>query len=388
MLTGRDIVIISAIDWDWKWQGPQEIAVRFARHSNRVLFVENPGVRAPRAKDAKRLLKRIANVVRTFRSSIREVETGVVVCSPAVLPPFGSRVRRSINRLLIRFSVGRASRILGLENPVVIVCLPTDVSLGMAKLLMTEESPLIYYAISDLLVMTDSPGEMATIEKRLIAAADLVFTIYLPLVERYGVGDVDPHLLPYGVDIERFQLEGKIRRPDRAGSIVGYVGGISQHLDVELLNEIAKRRPDWNLVVIGPQQAGGEGLDPAPNVHLLGHVLHAELPEWVRGFDVGLVPYRRSVYTDTVYPVKLNEYLALGVPVVSIDLPSLLSAEEDGVLWLSNSDPDGFVAKIEAALGASGDQALVERRRAIATMHDWNVKVEQISRLIMDVSKR
>lgn len=387
MLTGRDVVIISAIDWDWKWQGPQEIAVRLARHSNRVLFIENPGVRAPRAKDAKRLFKRATNIVRTFRSSIREVETGVVVCSPAVLPPFGSRLRRSINRWLVRFSIGRAARALELEDPVIFVCLATDVSLAMAELFATERSPLIYYAVSDLLVMTDNPEDMARIEKGLIEAADLVFTIYLPLIERFGVPNVDLHLIPYGVDIERFQLEGRIRRPERPGPVVGYVGGISQHLDVGLLNEIAKRRPDWTFVLIGPQQPGGEGLVPAANTLLLGHVRHAELPEWVRGFDVGLIPYRRSAYTDTVYPVKLNEYLALGLPVVSVDLPALVSSEEDGVLWLSTPNPEDFVTTIDVALGVSHDQDLVKKRRANATAHDWGGKVELMSRLIEGVVK-
>lgn len=386
-LTGRDIVIVSSIDWDWKWQGPQEMAVRFARNANRVLYIENPGVRAPRASDSKRLFKRLVNIIRSVRSSIREVETGVIVCTPVVLPPFGSRFRRMVNQRLSRSSVGRAIDRLGLDDPVVILCLPTDVAWQMTEAVATSRTTLIYYAISDLVVMTDHPTEMAKLEETVIRSADLVFTTYLPLVERYDVRDARVYLMPYGVDTSRFSVEGRSLRSDRDGVTLGYVGGISQHLDVELINGLAALRPDWNLVLVGPQQSGGEGIIERPNVQLLGHVRHAEIPEWIRGFDVCLIPYRRSDYTDTVYPVKLNEYLAVGKPVVSVDLPALVEFEEPGVLWLSEPDPQSFAEAIEEALVTSEDPSSVTVRRARAVAHDWEGRMRTISRLIREVER-
>lgn len=382
------MVVISSIDWDWKWQGPQEIAVRLARRSNRVLFIENPGVRFVKPKDAKRVLARLRKLLVSFRTSVRIEEEQVLVCTPTVLPPFGSRARRAANHLLLRLSVGRAIRRVALQDPVVFLCLPTDTSLEMSRMAAGRASPLVYYAISDLIAMTDHPDEMASLEERVIEEADLVFTTYLPLVERYGVERGGVHLMPYGVNLERFKLDGEVRRIDPKRPAIGYVGGISQHLDVGLIGELAKERPTWDFILIGPRQAGGEGLPDLSNIHLIGHLPHAELSDWVRGFDVCLIPYRRSRYTDTVYPVKLNEYLAMGRPVVSVNLPAVLDHEEEGVLAISPPKANTFLAKIEAMLPLSRDPMLIARRRKIAESHDWDRRVNEMARLIESLPAR
>jgi glycosyltransferase involved in cell wall biosynthesis len=119
------------------------------------------------------------------------------------------------------------------------------------------------------------------------------------------------------------------------------------------------------------------------NVHLVGAKPHEELPAYIRGFDVGIVPYVSNSYTATVVPTKINEYLAMGKPVVSTNLPEVSTFNgRHGVIITSPPRPAEFVASIEKALLSSGEDAAINRRRAVAALHDWEERFERMSDLI------
>src|SRR5436309_7519627 len=102
MLRGHDIILISSIEWEFNWQGHQEIASRLAHAGNRVLYVENMGVRAPGLHDVGRVARRFFHWVGSaFDGGVRQVSPNLYVCSPLILPPFGSRIRRQLNRRLL-----------------------------------------------------------------------------------------------------------------------------------------------------------------------------------------------------------------------------------------------------------------------------------------------
>lgn len=385
LLDKRDVVFISSIDWSEKWQGPQEIATRLAGAGSRVLFVENTGVRVPRGSDAARVIRRLKNVARSVRQSVREVGPGIFICSPVVFPPFGSVFRRNLNRALLRMTVGRAIRRLGLLDPFIITALPTDTAREVIELARGKRSKVIYYMISDLVEMASEPECMIRCEEDLVRGADLVFVHYRGLMTRYRVDHDRVHEFPFGVNLERFTLEGEARQvpgsPDQP--VIGYVGGMSQHLDARLIAQMALCRPDWSWVLIGPDEGSAHELAGLPNVHLVGHLPHDELPEWVRSFSVGMIPYKINDYTRTVLPTKVNEYLALGKPVVSSPLPSLEQRSEPGVLVISPNDASTFLSNIESLMAHSDDQ-LIRRRREIAEGQDWDTKVREMSKLILD----
>src|SRR5690348_17140398 len=103
MLTGKDIILISGIEWDSLWQSSHEIATRLAKAGNRVLYVENMGVRAPNWKDKARVMRRVKNWSGSlFSGGIRQIKNNLFVCSPILLPPFGAPRRRSLNKWLLR----------------------------------------------------------------------------------------------------------------------------------------------------------------------------------------------------------------------------------------------------------------------------------------------
>ena len=127
------------------------------------------------------------------------------------------------------------------------------------------------------------------------------------------------------------------------------------------------------------------GCRRAPNVHLLGERPHDEVARYIKGFDVGLVPYRVSDYTASVYPVKLNEYLAMGIPVVATDLPEIrrFNAEHGDVIAVA-PDAEDFAAAIDAVLQPPPD-GVVERRIAAARENSWATRTAMMTRLIEDV---
>jgi glycosyltransferase involved in cell wall biosynthesis len=432
MITGRDIVIISSIDWSFLWQGHQEIARRLAAEGNRVLYLENTGVRAPGVRDAARVasrLKRWSSALGT--GGLREVAPGVHVCSPLVLPPFGPRWRRQLNRRLFLPLVARTARRLGFRDPLVWTYLPNDTTLDLISLL--PRSAVVYYCIADFAQLTPHRERLREAERRLVETSDVVFAQCSALAQMCLESNKNVHVFPFGVNLDAFPLEddggaevlngaetfagleaidGK-ETNERAGAketvagketqgrsdvigeadarllrelprpIIGYVGGMHRHVDFDLLKRMAAARPSWSWVCVGALQADATGLGALPNVHLLGQKPHEQLAAYMRRFDVCVVPYANNAYTQTVVPTKINEYLAMGKPVVSTDLPTVLEFNaRHRVLTTAPPRAESFLLAIERALRLPKDRATRLNRRRVAELYDWGAQLEAMSDLV------
>lgn len=163
--------------------------------------------------------------------------------------------------------------------------------------------------------------------------------------------------------------------------MAGYVGGVHRHVDRERFASLSRALPDVRFVLVGPAQTDVDALRRLPNVHLLGPRPHPDVPRYIKGFDVGLVPYALNDYTSHVYPTKLNEYLAMGVPVVATDLPEVrrFAAEHPGVVHVA-ATASAFADAVGAAL-ASPDTARA-RRIAAARGNGWDERIERMSKLM------
>lgn len=387
---GHDVLCISSIDWDFIWQGHQEIMSTLAAQGHRVLFLENTGVRSPNLRDLPRLRQRIRNWWRSTRG-FREERPNLFVYSPLVLPLPYSRVARWINRTLLIQSLRRWMRAVGFSRPVIWTFLPTP----LAHELIDHLDPVltVYYCIDDLASSSPEARRISTSEVAMFKRANLVFVTSEMLRQKAAAVSSNVHFFPFGVRFQSFESVrlgpretpadiATVRRP-----IVGYVGGMHQWIDQELAAEVARRLPNVTFVYVGPEQCDLSRLRACPNIVLLGGRPHSSLPAYIREFDIGIVPYRLSDYTSNVYPTKLNEYLSMGIPVVATNLLEITRFNErhDGVVEVARN-ADEFVAAIERTL-QSPQAGTADKRIAVAASNSWQARIEQMLRLIADAAE-
>ena len=248
--------------------------------------------------------------------------------------------------------------------------------------------PVIIYDILDDLSIYDADEIDVPEERRVrhhhpavMESAAVVLVSNEILAERHRAERPDLIHVPNGVDAARFGADtSKPRDAPVGGPIIGYHGMISHWFDFDFLEAVAEQRPEWRFVLVGPTDARVEDrareLGRLANTVRLGERPSATMPAYVHSFDVGTVWFELNEMTAGVTPLKMFEYLAAGVPVVSTPLPACV--EQDGVA--TASDPDSFVAAIEASLAVDDDRRGVLRR--IAAASDWTAVLDPaISRL-------
>lgn len=413
MITGRDILCISSIEWDFLWQGHQEIAARFAQANNRVLYIENTGVRSPGLRDAGRVAARLKQWGKTRRArGVRQVAPNLYVCAPLVLPPFGPQWRRRLNQRLLLPAVRRAARGLGMRDVIIWTYLPTDTAVDLMRMMRTPHSAVVYYCVADFAQLTPALAQLRQSEAATARLSDLIFAQGPELAGHCAQWNPATHIFPFGVNLDAFPLDatggdmGQNAAPDAgldrprhtfmpeaiqplARPVIGYIGGLHRHVDFDLLAAMARARPAWSWVFVGPAQTSVAELEGLANVHLLGQQPHRDLARYIQSFDVCIVPYAHNAYTETVVPTKINEYLAVGKPVVATPLPPVceFNAQHE-VILIAPARPDAFLGAIEQALHEPTDAATLERRRAVAALGDWGDRLEVMSQLIEGVLQK
>jgi glycosyltransferase involved in cell wall biosynthesis len=377
-LSGRQIVCLGFGEWGAElWTNQQHLMSRLAR-ANEVLFLESLGLRQPRL--AGRDLRRMASRVQRAAEGARAVD-GLHVLSPLVIPLHGRRRLRSLNARLLCAQVGRAAHSLGFERPILWSYVP------QADWLVDtlEPSAVVYHCVDDIAAQKGvAAGAFREAEARFAARADLVLASAPALAERMRTLNPHVHYAPNVADTERFAsaLEDGPTDPALAAlprpRIVFTGAVVATKLDLGLLSGVARARPDWSIALVGPVGAGDPRTDISalrelPNVHLLGARPYAALPEVLRGADVALVPYAINDLTRSVFPMKVYEYLAAGLPVVTTPLPALNA--NAGVIVAA--DAPATLAAIERALAEDGPAARRERSRAVRD-NSWDARLEEI----------
>ena len=385
MLTGRDIVCISSVDWDFHWQIHHELMSTLAAQGNRVLYIENTGVRPPGVSDITRVRQRLGNWWRSTKGFRLEREN-LFVYSPLFLPLPYSRLARWINRMLLFRPLRRWMSVTGFRRPIAWTFLPTPTALDLIRAM--DPALTIYYCADDFSASSPAARRILRSEEQLLAEADLVFATSQKLLDRASRQTTRAHRFPAGVNFDQFSRVAERHDPGPADlaalprPIAGYVGALHVWLDQQLVADLARRMPDVTFALVGPTHSDTATLTACPNVHLLGAKAHEDVPRYIKGFDVGLVPYRDSEYTASVYPVKLNEYLAMGVPVVASDLAEIRRFnQEHGSVLTIGADADQFERGIRAALVPPAAGA-VAQRRAVARDNSWGSRIDGMSALI------
>jgi glycosyltransferase involved in cell wall biosynthesis len=395
MITGQDFIIISSLDWDFLWQGPHEIATRLARAGNRVLYIENTGVRAPKWSDACRIGRRVKSWAQAATSSgLHQIEANLFVCSPLVMPPFSPGWPEKLNGRIFLRTIARVVRRLEMRDPVLWTFLPTDTANAIIRLLRTPRGITLYYCVADFAQLVTKLSEFLESEAKLIEMSDLLLAQGPELAACWGQAAERVRIVPYGVNLTLFSqgtnapasvvAENRHRTQaplrDLQRPIVGYVGGLHRHVDIDLLEQMGRLRANWSWVYVGPLETSAAKLTRLNNVHLLGHRPHTDLPAYIEQFDACIVPYLRNAYTNTVWPTKINEYLAMGKPVIATPIPSVCKFNrEHNIISIANALSENFLQAIERALASPYDPAAIERRRQVAALSDWEARLETMS---------
>ena len=215
---------------------------------------------------------------------------------------------------------------------------------------------VVYDCMDELSGFADAPAELKALEAELLTRADVVFTGGQSLYEAKRHTHPNIHPFPSSVDVEHFAQSRRIESdPDDQAPVphprLGFFGVIDERMDLELLAGIAAARPSWQLVMLGPVVK----IDPAtlprrPNIHYLGSKTYQQLPHYIAGWDVALLPFARNDATRYISPTKTPEYLAAGKPVVSTSIRDVVRPYAHIGLARIADTVDGFVDACEAAL--------------------------------------
>jgi glycosyltransferase involved in cell wall biosynthesis len=384
MIRGASIVCLSSIDWSFNQQNPQEVSLAFAEGGNRVLFVENTGVRSAALRDATRLWSRFRNWWQV-RGGVKEGANGVDVFSPLVLPFPYSRAAVFMNtRILLR--VIRAWLGDGGAPLIVITFLPTPLVHEVITAL--KPSLVVYYCIDHMAESSPGARKVVHSERRLFAEADLVLVtsgvLYKLATELRSQVDI----LATGVRVEDFVRARRSRAETHkvfsalSRPVVGYIGSLRSATDLALLSSAADLAPDLQFVLAGPRFVDLKSLTTRPNVRVLDAIPHDDVMKYMVRFDAGMLPYVLDDFTAGIMPVKLKEYLAAGLPVVATPLPEVRRfAEEHPGLVRFASDPQEFVSALRSALADNAPEA-VEHRLRVARQYEWSAQMERMTELI------
>ncbi len=380
MLENTSIVCF-AKDWGGDPTSKNHI-MRILSARNRILWVNSIGIRRPglNNRDLRRLVEKFGRGL----GGCRRLAPNMHVFSPLVipLPEVASVVR--LNNLILSATLRATCRRLGLSRPILWSFLPNVGGL-VGRL---QERAVIYHCVDDYAEFQGvASAALRRLERELLAAADLVFTSSELLRRERLRYNPNTFYIPHGVPVDSFSraLDPGLAVPsDLAGlprPIVGFIGAVADFVDLELIADAARARPEWSFVLVGRLITDLTALKGLANVHLLGQRPYNALPAYCRGFDVGVIPFRINALTVRANPLKLREYLAAGLPVVSTSLPEV--ARYDGLVRIARSRDD-FVGEIEQALHERGD-AHVQRRLAAMREESWERRVEEFSGHVREV---
>ena len=385
MLKNANIICISSIDWDFIWQGHQEIMSAFAKNGNRVLFIENTGVRAPRFGDIGRLQKRVINWLQGVKGFKKETDN-LFIYSPLILPFPYSRIARWINKHFLLGPLKRWMKAMTFYDPIIWTFLPTGTAMDIINGI--DKRFLVYYCIADFYKLVGNPAKIKKTEDELIRKSDLIFAQGNVLKEKCEKINQNVHIFPFGVNIETFQ--NFHHSPDKIPAdikhlkkpIIGYVGGVHRHIDFELIKFIAKTNPEKSIVLIGPIQTDVSKICNLKNVFLLKKKDFNLLPNFISEFDVCIIPYELNEYTKTVFPTKLNEYHALGKPIVSTDIPEVVkfNRENNNLVFIGKTK-EQFNRLLSEAM-QSNTSEVSQKRVETAKLNDWSSRISNMSDLI------
>ncbi len=358
-----DVVCLSHLRWGFVYQRPQHLLSRFAK-TGRVFFFEEPIFsERPTFLDVSEMENNLFVVVP--RISHEERERGDV-----------SKIERAMLEKLIQSKE--------IKNYLLWFYTPT----AMEFTAHLKPSLTVFDCMDELSAFKNAPPELLENEKRLLEKADLVFTGGQSLFEAKKDKHKKVFAFPSSIDKEHFSQAKNIEKEpadqtEISSPRLGYCGVIDERINLELLADAADLKPDWQFVLIGPVvKISEDDLPRRENIHYLGGKDYKDLPAYMAGWDIGLMPFALNESTEFISPTKTPEYLAAGLPIVSTPIRDVVQPYGELNLVEIAETAQEFAAACEKLLSDENADKREKKADGFLSQMSWDKTFAEMNDLI------
>jgi glycosyltransferase involved in cell wall biosynthesis len=377
MIKGKNILCFGSENWEYP--GFQQTIMRKLSTSNRVIFVNPLGSRKVKL-DYSQLSIYLRKIKRTFAKKYTP-STNCLVCSPRIIPLVYNSMITQLNKQLIKYQFSKLLTKNNFKTYILWIGTPT----AAIFLDLFDPEMTVYHAVDRYSEFSFVDREKINLYEKIVAEkADVILCTSDAIRDDLVKYNKFAYTVTHAVDTDLFNPTRILDIPDELKDInrplIGFIGGLVDWVDYDLLYNLAKKMPNICLVLIGRKDDSVDfsSLQRLPNVLWLGYKDFNILPNYLNMFSVCLIPYVINDRVEAVDPIKLREYLAMGKPVVSTELPEVKKL--NNFVYIGKN-ADDFVAKVKVAIEENNSNLTLERM-AIAQRSNWESKLDDISQIV------
>jgi len=380
MISPDTTILYFGNDWFAENRTSSHHVARELARRQRVVYIECPGLRAPKSskRDVKKLLAKLWRFIRGATTTDGQITVLTLPQIPFRRFGFVRALNHTISRCALKLFMFRNA----IQRPITWFVVPHPGHLCGTL----GEKLAVYYCIDDYAALPDVDAtSVQQMDDDLTRRADLVFVASETLLERKTALNAATFHSPHGVDVEHFSAASRAELPipleiaSLTKPVVGFFGLIENWIDLNLVAHLALARPQYSFVMIGRVAVPEQSLPRLANLHFLGRRPYNSLPEYGRGFDCCLIPYKLTRQVLHANPLKLREYLAMGKPVLTVRTPEIGRFAD--VVTIAHT-PEEFLEKLDCILATENSAAECERRMARVAPMSWESRVDAVRRKV------
>jgi glycosyltransferase involved in cell wall biosynthesis len=380
----NNYIIISSVDWKTTWQTQHRLADSLCKAGNRVLFIENTGIRNLQIKDRSRIISRVKKWYKTT-GGFDEISKNFFTYTPLIFPLPYNKFISFYNSKKIFKHVKAWMNTVNYHNPIIISFLPTYLNNYLVK--MINPHIYIYYAANNFGSQKGTENLILS-ERESIKRANINFVTSHLILKKLRKFSKKVFYYPASIEEKKFlnvsslkpNILKKLKNP-----IIGYLGNFTDVFDIDLMIDVIKNSPEYVFLFLGDLKfytSKSLELKKYENCYFAGEIANELVPNYLKFIKIGIIPYVVNDFTNGVYSSKLNEYLAMGLPVISTKIKEmeLVLKKNKNLIYLSDNNSLDFKNKIQLALKEASKYKT--SRINFAFKNSWDKKFLEITNII------